>query len=119
MFDLKDIGEVVAERQLYLEGQPRATIRVMLGRPQRRPAPSNEDFSLCPYQIVGVGDESVRAAGGVDSFQALQLALEMIGSELHLKYGVEHGHKLRWEAGKGTDIGFPVPSEPEPPPGSD
>lgn len=114
MFDLKDVGEVIAERRLYLEGEPQRKIRVLLGKPQTRPAPSNEEFSLCPYQIVGIGDETVKAAGGVDAVQALQLALRMIGAELQLKYSPECECRLRWEAGEGTDLGFPEPSEPSP-----
>jgi hypothetical protein len=87
MFDLSDIGEVIAERRLYVEGEPDRVVRVLLGKPVRRPTASNEDFSLCPYQIVGLGNETIRAAGGVDSIQALQLAMEMVGADLHLRYG--------------------------------
>jgi len=64
---------------------------------------------LCPYQILGIGDERVRCAGGVDAVQALQLAMEMIGSELYFKLNRQHDGKLRWEAGKEGDLGFPVP----------
>ncbi|HXM69270.1 MAG TPA: hypothetical protein VN911_21265 [Candidatus Acidoferrum sp.] len=109
MLVLKEIGEVIAERSLYLEGQPATKIRVLLGRPQERPAASDEGLSLCPYQILGIGDEKVRFAGGTDSVQALQLAMEMIGSELYFKINRRHNHKLRWEGGKAGDLGFPVP----------
>jgi hypothetical protein len=109
-FALKEIGEVMAERMLFLEGQPANKIRVLLGRPQKRPIESDEGLSLCPYQILGIGDEKVRVAGGVDDFQAIQLAMEMIGAELYFKINRRHDQKLRWEAGKGGDLGFPVPT---------
>jgi hypothetical protein len=109
MFEIKEIGQVIAERRLYLEGQPGTNIRVLIGRPQRLPSASNKDFVLCPYQILGIGDEKVRSAGGVDEVQGLQLAMEMIGSELYFKLNRKCAGKLRWEAGKGGDLGFPVP----------
>jgi hypothetical protein len=64
---------------------------------------------LCPHQILGVGDERVRSATGVDAFQALQLAMEMIGSELYFSLNRKFDGKLRWEGGKAGDLGFPVP----------
>jgi len=64
---------------------------------------------LCPYQILGTGDEKVRYAGGVDAVQALQLAMEKIGAELYFKLDRQLGGKLRWEAGQQGDLGFPLP----------
>jgi hypothetical protein len=109
MFQIKEIGEVVAERRLYLEGEPNTSIRVLVGKPQKAPGTSEDDLVLCPYQILGIGDERVRSAGGVDEVQALQLAMGMIGSELYFKINRQHGGKLRWEGGKEGDLGFPVP----------
>jgi hypothetical protein len=109
MFEIKEISEVIAQRCLSLEDQPDTNIRILLGKPQHVASPSNDDFVLCPYQIVGIGDEKVRSAGGVDEVQALQLAMEMIGSELYFKLNRNYGGKLRWEAGKEGDLGFPVP----------
>lgn len=109
MFEISEISEVVAERRLYLEGEPDTNICVRLGRPQKISSPTSGDVVLCPYQILGIGDEKVRSAGGVDEIQALQLAMEMVGSELYFKLNRKCGGKLRWEAGKGGDLGFPVP----------
>lgn len=109
MFNIKEVGDVIAERRLCLEGQPNVLIRVLLGRPRVALGSSNESLVLCPYQILGIGDEGVRCAGGVDAVQALQLAMEMIGSELYFKLNRQHDGKLRWEAGKEGDLGFPVP----------
>ena len=36
----------------------------------------------CPWQIVGLGAEQVRAAYGIDAFQSLQLAMQMIGAQM-------------------------------------
>ncbi len=109
MFDIKEITDVMAERRLYLEGQPDIIIRVLIGKPKSVDNPTNNEFMLCPYQIMGIGDEKVRSAGGVDAVQALQLALEMIGSELYFKLNRQHHGLLRWNGGKGGDLGFPVP----------
>jgi hypothetical protein len=108
VFYLKQIEEIVAERQLYLEGDPATKIRVLLGRPHVRLNASNNELTFCPYQILGIGDEKVRAAGGVDAFQALQLAMEMIGAELYFKLNHRYNDKLRWDGGKDGDLGFPV-----------
>jgi hypothetical protein len=109
MFEINEISEVIAERHFYLEGTPNRNIRVLIGKPQKVANPSNGDLVFCPYQVLGIGDEKVRSAGGVDEVQALQLAMEMIGSELYFKLNRKCGGKLRWEAGKEGDLGFPVP----------
>jgi hypothetical protein len=109
MFEIKEIRDVIAERRLYLEGQPNKPIRVVLGRPQKAPGASEGDLVLCPYQIIGIGDEKVRSAAAIDAVEALQFAMGMIGSELYFKLNRQHGGKLRWEAGKDGDLGFPVP----------
>jgi len=108
MFEIENIQEIVAERYLHLEDQADSSVRVILGKPRTDPiAPS--DHVLCPYQILGIGDEKVRSASGVDAFQALQLAMEMIGAELYFKLNRQYGGKLRWEGGREGDLGFPVP----------
>jgi hypothetical protein len=109
MFEIDKLSEVVAERQLFLEGQPGINVRVLLGKPQKASRPGG-DLTLCPYQILGIGDEKVRCAGGVDAFQALQLAMEMIGSELYFKLNRRYDGMLRWDAGEEGDLGFPVPA---------
>ncbi len=109
IFEIKEISEAIAERYLYLEGQPDMKIRVRIGKPQRVTSPQRNDFVFCPYQIIGIGDEKVRSAGGVDEVQALQLAMVMIGSELYFLLNRKYDGKIRWDAGKDGDLGFPVP----------
>lgn len=54
----------------------------------------------CPFRIVGVGDDTVRAAYGVDAVQAMQLVSQAVGAELF-----RHPH-LGWLGLKGN--GFPA-----------
>jgi hypothetical protein len=105
----KEIGEVIAERWLYLEGEPQKRIRVVLGKPIERPNGSEHGLSYCPYQILGIGDEKVRYSGGVDCFQAIELAMGLIGADLYLKFNPRNDQRLRWEGGKEGDLGFPRP----------
>lgn len=73
------IGEVIAVRRLFLVDEPNREILVKMGKPQK--TPGEEDF-YCPYQITGLGDEKLGASVGIDSFQAMQLALRSIGGKL-------------------------------------
>lgn len=52
MFEIKRIDDVIGERRLYLEGSPNTTIRVVLGRPQKAPGASEDDFVLNRPRIV-------------------------------------------------------------------
>ncbi|HEY0105574.1 MAG TPA: hypothetical protein VGB91_05770 [Rhizomicrobium sp.] len=95
------LGTIIAERELSTPDGLRVIAR--LGKP--RQFPSSEDF-YCPYQILGVGSQSVRRAGGVDAMQALQLALKMIGADLYTsdEYATK---RISWNDSR--DLGFPVP----------
>jgi len=98
-----DLGTIIAKRDLRYsdpESGSRA-VQVLLGTPQ--------ELSLgrewcCPWRIIGIGDEKVRAAYGVDAFQCLQLVMIMIGATLYARAGDET--RLSWE-GKPGDVGFP------------
>src|SRR4026208_821544 len=76
-----ELGPVIAERQLRVAGRPESDVRVRLGTPRPFPDAPYGDY-YCPYQIVGVGSEKVRWAGGVDAIQALELALHILPTEL-------------------------------------
>jgi hypothetical protein len=103
------LENAIAIRHLSLDDQPTLDIQVILGRPQREFNAAGYDSVLCPYQIRGIGNEKVRFASGIDDFQALQLAMEIIGSELYFKLNPRYGGTLNWEGGKDGDLGFPVP----------
>ncbi len=88
---------IVAERCLvFRDGSIEAReVRVTVGKPTK----SNDDEYSCQIQILGLGDEHTRSIYGVDSMQALQLALRFV-SEMLQNYRDE----LRWLGNK--EIGF-------------
>ncbi len=99
--DLKDVGEVIGLRKIEIVSEDgNREVVVQLGKPQ--PFPDSSGF-FCPIQIVGVGDEKVRYAGGVDEIQSLQLALKMAGVLLETLAPEIRG-KLRWKG--NDDLGF-------------
>jgi hypothetical protein len=110
-----ELGSIVAERILTVEGNPSVQIRALMGTP--RIEAGNGDY-LCPIQILGLGDEKVWGVHGVDAFQAMQLGMEMIGIELYVKLNRKLDGKIRWN--DQLDLGFPLPDSviefgPEPP----
>ena len=102
---LDNVGELIATRTLVLhrDNGSNSEINVLLGKP--RQLPDHEDY-FCPYQIKGAGDEKVRYSCGVDSFQALHLALSTLGVELEVLNKQFEG-RLRWESDNGGELGFP------------
>lgn len=99
--DLYGLGEIVATRKLAI-GLREGAIEVLIGRPS--PFPDSEDFFV-PYQIIGIGDESIRYAGGIDSVQCIQLAMAKIGYELEA-INESLGRTLRWEGDETGNLGF-------------
>lgn len=72
-----ELGEVIAERELNynsVNGEQRLIVK--LGKP--RPCSKLEGDWECPIQI----GESVKLAFGVDSYQALSMALQLISIDL-------------------------------------
>jgi hypothetical protein len=105
------VGQILAERSLRIEGDPDVRTRVVMGAPQQH-SENGHDYVVCPIQIVGLGDENIRAARGVDAFQAMQLGMQLIGTELYVKLNRICDGKLRWE--DEADLAFPLPeSVPE------
>jgi len=74
------VENIVAERCLtFRDASSKATdVRVLVGKPER----SAEAEYFCEVHIAGIGDEKVRAIYGVDSMQALQLALKFASDAL-------------------------------------
>jgi hypothetical protein len=121
-----DIGEVIATRILKISSnnEPPKDIIVRLGKP--RPYLENGDY-ICPYdvQVAGIREPRTRCAFGVDGFQAIQLALLAISSDVHGHMYTDSTGQVRsgevWWFEKGDDLGFPVPTveegeDPENPP---
>ena len=102
---LSSVGDVIAVRELFLANEPSRKITVLMGKPQPFPDASGEDH-YCPIQITGLGSEKVQYAGGVDAFQALELAFRLIGVELDV-LNRNHGGQLRWECDDKGGFGFP------------
>jgi hypothetical protein len=104
---LDSVGEIVASRKLTLvrENEPKESIEVLMGKPQQ--TPGHDDY-YCPYQIKGMGRNKVMAIHGIDSFQAMQLALNTIGVELAV-INRDSGGKLFWEGDERGNLGFPAP----------
>ncbi len=79
-----ELGMVIAERILEVPGHPNLDIRVKIGQPRPFPDDPEEKDFYCPYQITGIGSEKVRYMGGMDSMQALMLAIKILPVHLDL-----------------------------------
>ena len=97
---LVTVGKVIATRDLDLEDGGKVLITI--GAPQQ--TPGHQDY-YCPYMIAGLGDGKVRYAVGIDTLQALDLALRAIGSDLYLSTEYTQGN-LRYLGMR--NLGFPV-----------
>jgi hypothetical protein len=100
-----ELGDVIASRALEFRGSSgeTATVSVEVGRPVRNMDAENECY-WCPYRISGLGRERTRAMAGVDSAQALVLALHAIPAEMDA-FARDHGGRVTWLG--GDDLGFP------------
>ncbi|MGW6932158.1 DUF6968 family protein [Lentzea sp. NPDC054927] len=78
-----DLGQIIAERQIEAVAPDgsRFDVVVRFGAPRPDPLSSNGDWE-CPHQIVGLGDDAVQAAFGVDSLQALLLSVYAVRIKL-------------------------------------
>ena len=92
---------VVAERRLIVTGPSGDTeVSVRLFQPE-----NEEGMWICRYEIDWPNERRSYFAGGVDSFQALILALQMIGAEIDASAYHKAG-SLKWfERYRG--YGFP------------
>ncbi len=103
---LTSVGQVIATRSIRYEGSKDIAFVVKIGLPQ--PFGDVGDF-YCPVQIVrSSGDAPVSYSVGIDSVQALQLAMKNVGGIL---FGINErcGGKLRWEGDENGELGFPLP----------
>jgi hypothetical protein len=102
------LGQVIAERELSCEkpGEPARTIRVQVGAPVSDP--KYPDNALCPVVLLGFDSEEKWVLGGVDSVQALVLALQALPSCLSV-CAKQYGGSLTWLG--SPDLGFPPPAQ--------
>jgi hypothetical protein len=104
------IGDVIAERRLFVVGHPHLKVVVRIGKPRDleelfKDGKENADM-FCPFQFRGVGDERIHFAAGVDAIQALQLVMKAIPVELNALMK-EGGYVFRWLDEGESDLGFP------------
>jgi uncharacterized protein DUF6968 len=102
---LEGLGQVIAIREFGTIDGTASTrrVRVLIGKPELFPEGPGY---YCPFQISGAGSEDIKYAVGIDSVQALQLAMVMIGATLEFR-NQELGGILRWEGSSKGDLGFP------------
>jgi len=94
------LGIVIARREFECDG---GKVILEVGTPY----PVDDGGTrFCPYRIVGLGEGRVRRAGGVDSAQALVLALQIAAADLYA-YAETNQAKLTW-CGQ-LNLGLPVP----------
>jgi hypothetical protein len=109
------LGSVIAQRSVTYERKGRVfEVQVNVGAPMKRVAvdAGTEDW-YCPFKISGIGIEGVHVAFGIDSVQALHLALVLIGQTLRNSLPGRAG-LLSWYG--DPNFGFPPPvSIPAPP----
>ena len=104
---LHDVGEIIAIREFSLTDGAKVTLTIR--KPQAYP--DGRDF-YCPFQISGIGKDTVWHTGGVDGLQALIIALKTAATFLYTSQEFQTG-QLSWIAGSNPgDIGFPA-MEPE------
>src|SRR5690606_13449287 len=92
----KASGPIVAERLFELNGEAKA-VRVRIRKPRRDPRTGNH---WCTFEVSGLGGARVFKVWGVDSLQALQLAIRAAGELLR-----EADDKLTWCG--DSALGFP------------
>jgi hypothetical protein len=100
------LGEVIATRELSIKqsDQSKRTVIVKLGKPIRFPE-SNDYYA--PFQITGIGNETVLCAGGIDAFQAIHEVMRVIGAQL---MALQDTAKMRftWIGDESGGVGFPL-----------
>jgi hypothetical protein len=96
--------EVMATREYFGKGaSSNRKIIVRIGFPRQR---SDDERFECVAEIDDGEEVSSKAMNGADAFEALQLALALIGVEL--KYLTDyHGGDFVWLQGQRNDLGFP------------
>jgi hypothetical protein len=104
--EVTSIGQVIATR-IIRNHESGETWLVKIGLPQQ--LPDSNDF-YCPVQITSNSDQgAVSYSAGIDSVQALQLAMKHLGGLL-LRLNEKSKGKLRWEGDESGDLGFPLPA---------
>ena len=102
-----ELGTVIAERELLFQrpGEVARPVCVRIGTPvEDTKHPGN---ALCPMQVSGFEKDEKMVIGGVDTLQALVLALQSAAAFV-TACARERGGTLTWLG--GNDLGFPESS---------
>ena len=96
-------GECIAERRLTFResGGSKTRVVVKIGKPLVVPRPGRDWY--CTFTIVGWETRETKSAFGIDSLQALTLALEMLTANLRYLERRKNG-KLTWLGDAGLDL---------------
>ncbi|MFC1770111.1 DUF6968 family protein [Nitrospirota bacterium] len=105
--NLTSVGTVIATRRLKVSEDRSREIIIDIGMPM--PFPDSRDF-YCPLHIKGIGSEKIQYTAGIDSVQALLLAIKYISARLS-SHNKELGGAMRWEGDEEGDLGFPLDEE--------
>jgi hypothetical protein len=98
------LENVIATRTFTLSGPGRKRRRVTVSFAAPQMFSDGRD-ARCEHQILGLGDERIYWAGGIDLVQALELALKMAAAQLMATSEYLTG-RLSW-LGR-TDLGLPL-----------
>ncbi|HUS18436.1 MAG TPA: ribonuclease E inhibitor RraB [Terriglobales bacterium] len=104
MDESTELGQIIARR--VIKTPDGKALEVRMGLPQQV---GEGPDSYCPIQISGSSDERILKVGGVDAFQAMQLAMKIVGTDLALLNNREYDGKLEWLDSGDPDLGFPLP----------
>ncbi len=96
---------VIAERRFYGQSRDKHAVRVSLTQPV--PAGDERNF-VCRYIVETTQETFRREAWGVDTFQALLLALKMLTADLESTRDEDFSGILTWEFARSPgDLGLP------------
>jgi len=93
-------GEIVARRELDTGGASKVIVELA------KPVSDGQDFG-CSYRLEYEGKERVRTIYGVDSFQALTLALKIISVDLETLEWLPRDRMYWLEPKNGTGFSNP------------
>jgi hypothetical protein len=91
-----ELAEVFLQREYEVDGGEAGAV-LRIGKPAEHP----EGDWYCPFQISGLGDETVYEACGVDSLQALSMCLQMARAQLE---SYRRSARITWLG--GDDLGL-------------
>lgn len=93
------IANPIAERRLAVVGEPDRELVIIVGKPRLDPDPTGD--WRCPYLVEGLHTRR-RFAHGIDSLQALQMAIEAAKAAIN-----EAGLVCTYCGSEPGDIGIP------------